>query len=262
MSVWVVCPSKRPTEEVNRWAEKWRARGYKIALWRDDMNFPFGVANYIRSEPTYPGYAVAVNSLIRDVLQTDDACEWAVAAADDVEPDLNHTGDEIAVQCGRYFCNLDIDKPWHGVPHIPRATFGVMQPTGDRWGTFPDHPDPTQRSAYIDRVCGSPWLGREFCKRMYGGNGPYWPEYRHMGVDEELQAVALKLDVLWQRPDLIHFHQHWGRPRPGEIMAPVERMPEFLKEANGGAHWRAYKKLFAEREAAGFPGHEPRHEPI
>lgn len=138
------------------------------------------------------------------------------------------------------------------IPKMPikqMPLFGVMQPTGDRWGDA--------QGAYIDRVAGSPWIGREFARRMYGGSGPYWPEYFHMGVDEELQAVATKLGVFWQRPDLTHYHAHWGRPRPGERMGQVDRMPAFLAEANSPEHWRKYKALFSKRQAAGFPGHEP-----
>jgi len=128
-----------------------------------------------------------------------------------------------------------------------------MQPTGDRWGEgqggFADAP--------IDRVADSPWISREFARRMYGGTGPYWHEYRHQFVDEELQNVALKLGVFWQRPDLTQRHNHWGRPRDGEIMAPSSRMPAFLAEANSAEHWRKYKGIFEARRAAGFPGHEP-----
>ncbi len=100
-------------------------------------------------------------------------------------------------------------------------------------------------------------MGREFCLRVNQGNGPLWPEYFHMGCDEELQAVATKLGVFWQRPDLIHLHKHWGRAREGERLAPRERMPKFLEKANSAEEWNKYKKLFAERQAAGFPGSEP-----
>ena len=46
-------------------------------------------------------------------------------------------------------------------------TFGVMQPTGDRWGE-------RNGIATIDRIAGSPWMGREFCRRMYHGSGPMY----------------------------------------------------------------------------------------
>jgi hypothetical protein len=76
------------------------------------------------------------------------------------------------------------------------GTFGVMQPTGDRWA-----------NGSIDRICGSPWLGREFCTRMYHGKGPMYGGYLHMFGDEELQHVATRLGVLWQRRDLTHLSQ-------------------------------------------------------
>lgn len=104
-------------------------------------------------------------------------------------------------------------------------------------------------SAYIDRVAGSPWLGREWCERINGGQGPLWPEYTHMFVDEEVQAVAEKLGVFWQRPDLIHPHEHWGKT--------AQRPPEFLREVNSPAHWKRYGDLFARRKAQGFPGCMP-----
>jgi len=121
-----------------------------------------------------------------------------------------------------------------------------MQPTGDRWAEgqwgFQNAP--------IDRVAGSAWIGREFALRAYGGDGPLWPEYRHMFPDEELQCVAEKLGVFWQRRDLTQFHNHWGRN------GNAADMPTFLAEANSREHWDKYKALFEARKAAGFPGHE------
>ena len=35
-----------------------------------------------------------------------------------------------------------------------------MQPTGDRFA-----------QGQIDRIAGSAWIGREFARRAYGGNG-------------------------------------------------------------------------------------------
>lgn len=246
MSVWIVFPSARPHAEVETFLKLWRGQGYQVGLWRDpDTEEGFEECLIIRP---YSGYAVAVNALVKTVLEVDQKCEWIVAAGDDIQPDLNHTAEEIAEQCSRHFADF--------VDRVP-STFGVMQPTGDRWGTTHNHRDPNMRGAYIDRVCGSPWMGREFCLRINQGRGPLWPEYFHMGEDEELQAVALKYGVLWQRPDLIQLHCHWGRALPGERMAPRERMPKFLERANSPDEWQKYKKLFAERQAAGFPGSEP-----
>lgn len=295
MSVWYAIPSKRPTGEVEPLLRLWRERGYRIALFVD-WNPPGtpletreakgeimlrGGGRFAPSEPGrtyapdwnhYPGYAVACNSLIEQILHKDPDAEWIVTGGDDVEPDPNKTAEQIARECSEYFLQH--------ARFAPGDTFGVMQPTGDRWGQhdiagghhFEKWPDQPERcihcgqgadaprhmiGAYIDRVCGSPWIGREFARRMYQGNGPYWPEYTHMGVDEELQEVALKLGVLWQRPDLTHYHNHWGRPRGGAKYGDQANMPAFLEHANSGPEWDRYKRILTARRAAGFPGHEP-----
>ncbi len=230
MSVWFAIPSKRPPEEAEPVLKLWRERGYKIALWRDDMDFPYGIVDYIRADP-YPGYSIAVNSLVRDILSSDEQAEWIVTGGDDVEPDPNHSAEEIAREC----------SDWRA------DTFGVMQPTGDRWGEHDIIPGKV--GAYIDRICGSPWMGREFCRRMYQGNGPLYSGYFHMFEDEELQCVAQKLGVLWQRRDLTQYHRHYGRlcqPRPA-----------FLDKAAGREHWREAEAIFKCRWEQGFPGHEP-----
>ena len=241
MSVWLTIPSKRPAKEANAMLSQWQERGYKVIVQRDPGDELLACVNFVRP---YLGYAEAVNALIEWVMAEDPGAEWFIAAGDDTQPDLNHTAEEIAAECSRYFA-------WNAFLGLkrPSCTFGVMQPTGDRWGDA--------QGPYIDRVAGSAWIGREFARRVNQGKGPLWPEYFHMGVDEELQAVAEKLGVFWQRPDLIHLHQHWGRPQAGETMGQSSRMPEFLKEANSPEHWARYKALFAERKAADFPGSEP-----
>ncbi len=293
LSTWLAIPSKRPTEEAEKCLREWRERGYKIALlvdWnppgaplysrasRGDLMLCGGGQYAPQFDPKthnpvdpdgqdypphfngYPGYARSVNALIKEILRKDEQAEWFVCAGDDTLPDPNHSAEEIAIQCSSYFSQQNQTafpsrigqtdaylEPWEA------PTFGVMQPTGHRWGEgqvgFTNAP--------IDRVAGSPWIGREFARRMYGGAGPYWHEYRHQFVDEELQNVAIKMGVFWQRPDLIHFHNHWALPREGERMAPSERMPAFLAEANSPEHWKKYKAIFEARKAAKFPGHEP-----
>jgi hypothetical protein len=237
--------------------------GYRIALWRDEARkdpvslsrlvdmLAFG-EGYVGGK--YPGYAIATNILIKDVM-SDEAAKFFVIGGDDVFPDTTKRADEIAAECEDYFLNLHgerVSKLPHPVvlndPLGRWPTFGVMQPTGDRWGD--------KNGPYIERVAGSAWIGREFALRAYGGNGPLWPEYFHMYPDEELQLVAQKLGVFWQRPDLTQIHQHWGRPKEGETMGHSHNMPEFLKRANSDKEWDAAKKLFEARKAAGFPGHE------
>lgn len=234
MSVWYCIPAKRGLETST--VPKWKAAGYKVALFGDtyaEME-PFAPDFLIVGK--YKGYARAVNELVRAVLDRDQACDWIVTGGDDVNPSEGDPS-RIAAECTAHF----------------GGTFGVMQPTGDRWGEndtimkamFPDRP------AYIDRICGSPFIGRAFVDWAYGGKGPLWPEYYHMYVDEELYEVAKANGVLWQRKDLIHHHEHVMRN--GEVTPPP-----FLQKVYGQAHWGEAKAIFERRKAAGFPGAIPK----
>jgi len=262
LSVWLCIPSKRPPEEAELVLKLWRERGYKIALWRDFPDPLLRTCDHLVRSERYPGYAGAVNHLIAEVRGRNPASDWFVAAGDDIEPDMNHTAEEIAVTCNMYFGTAKWALDTLGIAAVKWAldTFGVMQPTGDRWGDTPQSRQRygLDRGAYIDRVCGSAWIGREFAARMYGGKGPLWPGYTHMYVDEELHDVALKMGVLWQRRDLAQIHRHWGRGPDAAPSKPqnIAQMPEFLRKANEG--FAAAKSLFETRRKAGFPGHEPR----
>lgn len=248
MSVWLCIPSKRAPSEANPVLQKWRDMGYKIALFVDREDEHIEKICDFRGVGNYPGYGAAINGLIRNVADFDSKAEWFVTGGDDTEPDSAHTAEEIAQACANHFSvnfyRRDAPHPeLEGLSLERTSTFGVMQPTGDRWGE-------ERGSAYIDRVAGSPWLGREFCQRMYGGRGPYFEEYRHMFDDEELQNVATMLGVFWQRPDIVHLHNHWGR-------IPGQQVPEFLRVVNSPTHWARVQSLFKARKVQGFPGHEP-----
>lgn len=266
MSVWFCIPSARPAEEANRVLELWHERGYKIALYfdscppmgtvcrgervdgcaviRDFRQLPYD--HYAHGYGSYPGYAKAVNNLISNVMKLDPDAEWFVTGGDDTEPDPNHTAEEIANQCSEHF-ERETESSRPGDRAWGHATFGVMQPTGDRFA-----------GGSIDRIAGSPWIGREFALRVNGGQGPYWPEYTHMFVDEEIMQVALKLGVFWQRPDLVHLHHHFMRKSTAlDSVAVSKPIPAHLVEANSQAHWNRYQSLFLKRKAQGFPGHEP-----
>lgn len=227
MSVWLCIPSARPVAEVNRCMDQWRLMGYKIALWRDQIDSV--KADYVIVE-RYQGYPVAVNRLMRHVFATDTECDWCVTAGDDTTPDPLMTADTIAMQCTAHF----------------GGSFGICQPTGDPWRDV--------QGRMIERIAGSPFIGREWARRAYQGQGPISELYRHCFNDEELQCVAIKYGVFWQRPDLTHHHENWAR-KDG---ATYEKdMPAFLADANSPEHWAKYKKIFTERKAAGFPGSEP-----
>lgn len=251
MSVWVCLPSARPVAEVNARMDKWRERGYKVAMWRDmpvgsRITFPIADSLVIGK---YPGVAQAHNGLIRRVFALDFTCEWVVAGADDTDPDPTKTAEEIAGECSEHFAEhfAGAIKRGSGYSALQRdawATFGVMQPTGDRWGENEMHLGKTG-SAYIDRICGSPWIGREFARRVNGGKGPFWPEYFHMFADETMQETALRLGCLWQRRDLIHFHDHCRRDG-------VARTPQFMKEAYSANHWQKSNAIFERLKAQDF----------
>lgn len=222
MSVWFAVPSKRPPEEAETCLAEWRKMGYKIALWRDTGDPEIPCDLLLVGE--YKGYHNAVNALCKEILKRDPDAEWIVTGGDDTKPDPNKRAEAIAAECTEHF----------------NGTFGVMQPTGDL-KAWPQ--------SQVDRICGSPWMGREFCRRMYGGNGPFWHSYYHMWGDEEMHKVCKMMGILWNRPDITHFHAHWQRP---DTAKPY---PEFLKKAN--AAYAIHAPEFRYRESHNWPGHEP-----
>jgi len=220
MSVYLCIPSARPDGGT---ISAWAAAGYKTAIWRDPGASPID-AN-ITIVGRYPGYSKASNALIKLAL-ADPACQWVVGGGDDVLPDPNHTPEEIAEECYAWF------------PYSNGGTFGVMQPTGDPWRDL--------QGRIIERIAGSPWIGRTFAERVYGGNGPWWPEFDHMFSDEHLLNVATKLGVYWMRPDLTHFHNH--PLRNGDR----SKLPDFLEQWNTTQHWNKSKAIFDRLKAGGF----------
>lgn len=229
MSVWLTIPSAKAGLASQECIDAWAAQGYRTAVFRDAGSEHVNCDMLVMGE--YGGYAKAVNDLISRVMCEDKSAQWFIPAGDDIFPDPKRNASEIEAELADHF----------------GGTFGVMQPTGDRWGenlALPEgHP---HRGAYIDRVCGSAFIGREFVERTYGGKGPLYPGYFHMFVDEELQAVAEGLGVLWQRRELAHSHRHWQREARG--------MPSYLVRANSIEHWGEAQALFKSRKAAGFPG--------
>ncbi len=238
MSVWLCLPSARPPEQVEPVLAQWRERGYKIALIRDSGSGGIKNFDHCFGFAAYPGYAKSVNTLASYVLEEDPSCDWIVTGGDDTLPDPNHTAEEIAAQCTEHF-----GGPFANYGHRrPQNTMGVMQPTGDRFA-----------GGSIDRIAGSPWLGREWCLRANGGRGPFWPEFTHMFGDECLKRTAEKLGVYWARPDLTHFHKHFQRASDAldspAIPAPV---PEHLKKWGTKQHWDEMLAIFRRLESEDF----------
>jgi hypothetical protein len=221
MSVWWAVPSARPGGGS---LEEWRAAGYKTALFRD-RGAPDAPADLVLTGE-YPGYGDACNRLIRAILKYDSEARWVITGGDDTSPDPTHSPESIAAECEAHF----------------GGTFGVAQPTGDRYAM-----------GSIDRIAGSPWLGRAFCQRALNGKGPYDPRFTHMFADEYILGVAEALGVYWRRPDLIHFHQHFMRDSDAiDSNAVVRPIPPHLVKANSPAHWDEAKRLFLQQKADGF----------
>lgn len=224
-NVWFCIPSARP---LGGTVPKWKEKGYRLALWRDRIDSvpALGSDDIVITAP-YPGYSKSVNALMKAAFAADPECVWAVTGGDDTLPDPR-SPELIARECGEYF----------------NGTFGVMQPTGDPWANYS-----------IEKICGSPWVGRAFWQRTYSGEGPFWPEYWHNFNDDELQDVSKKLGALWQRRDLTHHHEHWMRQDNG-VRRNVTA-PDFLKRASSMGMMNAMRTLYHARKKAGFPGALP-----
>lgn len=220
--VWFAIPTANAIKTMATF-DQWAALGYKTAALVDSGRPQPSNADKVIRLPGYQGWPKAVNLLCREV----DA-DVVVTGGDDILPD----SELVAGQIGRRF-----------LEHFG-GTLGVMQPTGDRWMLDGDG------RAASERICGSPWLGREFIDRINGGRGPCWPEYYHFFADEELRDVASKLGLLWNNPEIMQFHDHWtrqGRPRP-----------KYLERAQG--YWHSDQALYESRKAQDFPGHALRKE--
>ncbi len=238
MSVWFCIPSKRAPREANKCFAAWRRQGYNIAVMREPQDGLVNVDITLSTE-RYLGWAASVNRLAEFVLRTEADAEWIVTGGDDYWPDPNKRADEIARECVEHYRGYA--KPFG----TDSGTYGVMQPTGDPWSD--------SQGRIIERIAGSPWLGREWCKRAFGGRGPMPDAYFHNFADEELQLVAHRLGVFWQRPDLIQEHRHPVRARGDYADAPEW----WRKNIGRPGLLDSERKIFNDRRAAGFPGSDP-----
>jgi hypothetical protein len=231
--VWFCIPSIRPGGGT---IPAWRRAGYRIAVLRQGEPLGPAIADIEIPTAEYLGWPKSINILSRSVFERDPDAQWIVSGGDDYLPDTEHIPECIGVECRTHF----------------GGTFGVMQPTGDRWGEeWPQKPEWAGKPAVLDRIAGSPWLGREWCERAYGGRGPMPEEYHHVFADEQLQCVAERLGVFWQRRDLCQYHAHPLR----KPHARQEDWPEFLKPIQ--AMWSREQARFDADKAAGFPGSDP-----
>jgi hypothetical protein len=224
LSVWVVFPSAAPLPQAKLCVQAWKQAGYHVAIaCEDDRGRKLPVDFHIE-QPEYPGYASSVNRLIHHILANDVDCEMVVLAGDDMFPDQHRRAVDIQIALLERF----------------ESTLFVLQPTGDRWAL------PGGATPQSERVAGSPWLGREWCRRAYGGQGPLWQEYVHCFADQELAEVATLHGVMWWEPSICHRHEHFLRR--GSMPPP--------HAAKAYAAYHADEATFRRRQAQGFPGSE------
>ncbi len=201
---------------------KWRDMGYITAALTDGGCPRPENCDFWLPVERYPGYANSVNYLSKLCLKH--KADIIVTGGDDIFPDTSKRADEIGLEFVEHF----------------GGSLGIMEPTGDRFGID------SNGTCAAERVCICPWMGREYVRRGYRGNGPLYHAYYHFFVDEELKCVAEKLDILWQRPDLTQYHDHWTRNQN-------DNRPYLDKARDLNAESKA---LFWARFHANFPGHE------
>jgi hypothetical protein len=220
----VVFPSAYPTRAAAA-VEKWKAMGYQAGVYFNTGTQGDSGAYHEWRGP-YEGYWNACNWMAKMLVNGQEQAQIVIFAADDIEPDPKKTCQEISNEFIEHFPDL----------------FGVMQPCGDRQGM-----DRSGKPAAA-RICGSPWLGAEWIRRAYQGNGPVDSRFFHFYGDESLYEVAGKQNALWMRPDLMQYHRHWSWGHEPQ---------QAYQRKNSNDHWLTDKALFELEKSKGFPGSEP-----
>lgn len=222
--VWYAIPSANLEALVGS-LPRWYEHGYKIAILIDKYTEADLIKSGIREmihmliiKSKYEGHSSSVNELCFRILAQYPQTNVIVTAGDDMFPDTFKN----AQQCQELFMGA-----------FP-STFGVLQPIGDRFGN-------------VHHICGSPFMGRSFIKRINQGTGPFWHEYYHFYNDQEMHDVCERLGILWKCQTLEHYHDHWSRKK--------QQRPSYLDEAQR-RHKQMYE-IYTERKKNNFPGHEP-----
>ena len=216
LRIWYAIPSASQERCVNAF-EKWKGMGYKTAVFLDPGAAGVPADFTMRATEYHPyfGYYEAVNRLTAALA---DEADIIVSGGDDMFPDP----DKNAQQLGQEF-----------VEHF-KGTLGVMQPTGDNL------------HANVHTICGSPWMGVDYIRRGYKGVGPMPPYYKHFYGDEEMMDVCNRLGIMWIRPDVVQYHEHWSRP--GVV--------QLAYQTRNNQYWDVDQKLFFTRRRQGYPDHE------
>lgn len=217
LEIWYAIPSANPSR-AQECLEQWQAHGCRTAVALNKGMPQLQTADLHMWMDPYPGYFPTVNQMCMRILEEHSA-DIIITGGDDMYPSSAHTAQQIGKEFFERFPTL----------------YGVMQPTGDRG--IPG----------VDNICGSPWIGREFIRRAYGGKGPFWHQYFAYYGDEEMKCVAERLGVLQQRPDISQYHDHFSRAG-GPPREPYQIRNEKF--------WIQDQNIFKHRAAHSFPGHE------
>lgn len=208
-------------EHVNETVKRWRSKGYRMAFFVDPGPVTLElVKTDILVQAPYPGVWRACNALAKAALEC--GADVCLFAGDDMDPDPNHTAQEIAAQY---------------LERFPTG-MGLMQPCGDPQG------EAINGKRNAARICGSAWFGKDWIMKSYGGRGPTPTMYYHFFGDEEMAVAGEALGILWWRPDLTQFHRHWS----------WGHTPQQDYHVKAQAKWQADEAVFKQRKAAGFPG--------
>lgn len=215
--VWVCIPTAQK-KHVPGVLDQWSAKGYRVALWVDvgpvlpDMPISLLMMGH------YPGVWRAWNALAKSVMAT--GADVCILAGDDMHPDPVKSAQELATEY---------------LAHFPTG-LGVMQPCGDPQGDLIDG------MPNAGRICGSPWVGRDWVRLAYGGRGPVNPKYTAFYADEELKIVAQQHDALWMRKDVTQYHFHWS----------WNHLPKQAYHERNQKSWDLDKQLFESSKLTGF----------
>lgn len=217
--IWVCIPTAQ-RDHVPGVLEKWAAQGYKIALWCDPGQLRDDLTMALLLIGGYPGVWRAWNALAKASFAV--GADVVVLAGDDMTPDPNLNAQQVAE---RYF------------KHFPNGE-GVYQPTGDKQGEL------INGEWNSRRICGSPWIGKEWALRAYSGEGPVNGEYNAFYADEELLEMAKHYRRLVQDDEVTQNHLHWS----------WGHLPRQDYHQRNQQKWLKDKELFMARKAVGKMG--------
>ena len=195
MIIFVAWPTNNIARS-NETAKAWAGLRYQVAVATELPIPPKDIcAHRVFNFTKYDGYYRSMNTVCQWLVREMKA-DIVVCAGDGIMPDTRYP----AWGLGGMF-----------VQKFPNG-LGIMQAIGHRWqadrgpGQYNFHDWPS-----TERRCESPWIGREFILRAYGGRGPYSDAYAQYYGDAELHDVAQKMGVLWRNENVAQRSIHWSQ---------------------------------------------------